>query len=179
MAEPRFRHALVVGGTGMLAPATRRLAGRAGRLTLASRHPGTLAAEIGAAPLPIDWNDRAAASAALAAFRRDAAPVDLLVAWLHDAAVWLAAPAEACLAAGARSIRVHGSRSADPAVRRARDPDPRPDVRRQTVILGWHPDPLAEDGRRWLDHAEISDGVIAAVDEPDREIVLVGAAAGP
>jgi hypothetical protein len=173
MADVALRHVLVIGGTGMLAPATRWLAGRAGRVTLAARRPAPLAAEVGAAALPLDWADRDGALAALASV--GPAP-DLLVSWLHDDAVWLAAPAEALLPVGARSIRVHGSRSADPEVRRRRDPDPRADVRRQTVILGWVPDPAGEDGRRWLDDDEISGGVIAAVERPDDATVVVGVA---
>jgi hypothetical protein len=166
--------ALIVGGTGMLAGATRVLAARAGRALLVARCPEGLATGTGAGALALDW------SAPGAAARIAAIPggFDLGVIWLHDEAAGLARAFEDLLAPGARVIRVHGSRSIDPAVRAARDPDPRPGLRRQVVILGWHPDPAAPEGQRWLTDAEISAGVLAAVDHPALEAVIVGGAGG-
>jgi hypothetical protein len=165
---------LVVGGTGMLAGATRALAPQARHMLLVARRPQALAAETGAEPLALDW----AAPDAAALIARIPGGFDLAVIWLHDDAAGLARAFEDRLAPGARVIRVHGSRSMDPAVRAARDPDPRPGLQRQVVILGWHPHPAAPEGQRWLTDAEISAGVLAAVDHPALEALIVGGAGG-
>ncbi|WP_375550567.1 hypothetical protein [Rhodophyticola porphyridii] len=169
---PAFDKVLVVGGTGILADASRWIAGHCNHLTLLARRPEALAKELGATAVPIDWSGPDA-TGRLSALPRD---FDLAVSWLHDAAAFLARPIEDCLKPGGRSIRVHGSRSADPHTRAARDPDPRPDVARQVVILGWHPEP--GDGQRWLSNAEISAGVVAAIREPVFEALTIGGASG-
>ena len=66
----------------------------------------------------------------------------------------------------------------DPEVRRTRAPNSRSDVEQQAVILGFHRDEEAEDGKRWLSHAEISAGVIAAAREPALEAIIIGGAGG-
>lgn len=165
---------LMVGGTGMLAGATRALAGQADHMVLVARNPVALAGQTGAAPCALDW------AAPDAAARIEALPggFDLAVIWLHDNACALARAFEDRLAPKARVIRVHGSRSTDPAVRAQRDPDPRPDLHRQVVILGWHPDPVAQDGQRWLEDDEICAGVLAAVDHPALSALIVGGSGG-
>jgi NADPH:quinone reductase-like Zn-dependent oxidoreductase len=165
---------LVVGGTGMLAGATVALAARAEALTLVARRPEPLAARTGADAVALDWAQPDAA-ARIAAVPGGHA---LGVIWLHDEACGQARAFEDRLAPGARLIRVHGSRSTDPAVRALREPDPRAGLRRQVVILGWHHDPQAPDGQRWLTDAEISAGVLAAVDHPALEALIVGGAGG-
>jgi len=167
-------HVLVVGGTGMLAGATRKIAEGADALTLVSRQPGVLAGEIGATAVQLDWSDPDAVT------RLSLIPprFDLAVVWLHDDAVGLARPFEDLLVPGGRIIRVLGSRAMDPVVRAARTPQPRPGLRRQDVILGWHPDPAAANGQRWLTDAEISAGVMAALDHPALTALIVGGAGG-
>ncbi|MEM9010506.1 MAG: hypothetical protein AAGE18_04715 [Pseudomonadota bacterium] len=172
MADP-FAHAVVFGGTGMLADATRHLAGLAGQLTLLARRPAPLAMELGAVPLPVDWADPDATRAVIAGI---APAPDLVLSWLHDEAVWLAAPLEALLPAGGRSIRVHGAASRDPARQAERDPNPRPDVRRQTVILGWQ---QVETGTRWLTDDEVSAGAIAAIEDAEATRIVAGTLDGP
>ncbi len=174
---PGLPSVLFVGGTGMLAPAARWIAARSPRMHLAARHPEPLATAIGARPLVLDWHDRAAGPSRLQALIAE--PPELLISWLHDDAIWIAAVLEALLPADGRSIRVHGARSADPEVLRSRDPDPRADLRRQTVILGWRPDPAGEGGRRWLTDDEISGGVIEAVLSPAASRIVVGEVAAP
>ncbi len=163
---------LIIGGTGMLAEASRWIAARSEAVTLVARRPEALAAEIGATPVTLDWSDSEAAS------RIAALPgsYDLAVIWLHDNACHLARPAEDLLEPHGRSIRVHGSLSADPQKRAARDPNPRPGIHRQVVILGWHHEPGG--GKRWLSDGEISAGTIAAIREPRFEALTIGGASG-
>ena len=165
---------LVVGGTGMLAPATGWIAQQAQLLTLVARHPQALAEQLGAHGVPLDWADPDAPE------QIDELPAgfDLAVNWLHDEASAMARPFENLLKANARVIRVHGSKSMNPEGKAGREPDPRPGLRRQSVILGWHPDAGAEDGKRWLGDDEISGGVIAAIREPALEALIVGGSGG-
>ncbi|QBY01547.1 hypothetical protein E2K80_13110 [Rhodophyticola sp. CCM32] len=169
---PAFDKGLVVGGTGMLAQASEWIAAQCQNLTLVARHPDALAAKLGATPLQLDWADPDAADR-IAALPSD---FDLVLTWVHDAAAGLVRPCEDRLKPGGRSIRVHGSLSADLQTRAARDPNPRPDIARQVVILGWHPEPGG--GKRWLSNDEISAGVIAAIREPVFEALTIGGASG-
>jgi hypothetical protein len=175
MADPEVGDVFVMGGTGMLAPAVHWLALRAGSVTLASRTPHDLAQDTGATALTLDWNSGALARRTLAA---RAGRYDMAIIWLHDEASALARPVENVVKKGGRVIRVHGSLAADPVIRRLRDPDPRSDVGRQVVILGYHPDDTGVEGKRWLSDIEISGGVIAAVRDPDLKALTVGAASG-
>ena len=165
---------LLVGGTGMLADASRWIAGQARHVTLVARAPEALAQELGAEAVALDWKQLDATERISALSAR----FDLAVLWLHDDSCSLARPFENQLLPGGRLVRVHGAQSADPAVRAAREPDPRPGLRRQVVILGWHPEVSAPDGQRWLSDAEISAGVIAAICHPALEALTVGGASG-
>ena len=159
-------HVFFIGGTGMLADASRWIASRAATLTLAARNPARLADELKAKPVAIDWSNSTAARSAL--------PVkqfDIVIFWLHDKAIWLARPIENLLKSGGRSIRIHGSDSLDPAKRAQRDPNPREDIKRQTVILGWVG---AGMDKRWLTDAEISDGAVSAINSPEEGTIIVG-----
>jgi hypothetical protein len=158
---------LITGGTGMLAKATRFVAPLASGLTLGSRNPQKAALDLGASHLVLDWANRGLTLANLA----KQGQVDLLISWLHDDGIWLVEHLEAKLKPQGRSIRIHGADSRDPAILAKRDPNPRPNVNRQTVILGWV---NQTEGRRWLTNDEISDAVIAAVAEPERQVVVAG-----
>ena len=159
----------------MLEGATTWIAARADATTLAARRPFALADSIGATPLELDWSE---ANTALKALSPLAGGFDLAVIWLHDMAVALSRPCEDVVRPAGRVIRVHGSLSADPDIRKTRAPDPRRDVRQQAVILGFHPDTRAEEGKRWLRHEEISAGVIAAVRDTALEAIIVGGSGG-
>jgi NAD(P)-dependent dehydrogenase (short-subunit alcohol dehydrogenase family) len=69
-----MEHALVIGGTGMLAGAVREIVRRAGTLTLVARSPESLAAETGARALPMDWTRKDSVEHALARLREQPAP---------------------------------------------------------------------------------------------------------
>ncbi len=165
---------LVVGGTGMLADATRALAPLADSLTLMARNPDALASELSATGITMDWS-APDASAQLSAL---AAKFDTALVWIHDDAAPLSRAIEDALRPGGRLIRVMGSQAMDPAVRDARAPNPRGDISRQLVILGWHHDVAAPEGQRWLSHSEICAGVLAAAHAPALEALIIGVAGG-
>jgi hypothetical protein len=80
-----FQHALIVGGTGMLANATRFIRARSERVTLVARSATAAAAALGISPAdacPLDWGNTGALAAALSP-RMSAVPPDLALLWIH------------------------------------------------------------------------------------------------
>lgn len=173
-----MKHALVVGGTGMLAGVTRYLASLSDRVTLVARRPERVSGER-IAPLAVDYNDLMALRAGLQAAGSAGGPFDLAVVWLSDADPGVL---EAILAAGAprRLLVVRGSRAADPERDRGVLGErlsghrylpllAEPSCEYGEVILGW----VAEEGpSRWLTHEEIASGVIGAIEVGRPETVV-------
>jgi len=167
----------------MLREATVELAQRS-RLLTAVSHSRNALRELGqalsGAPcerrlLSLDWHQGADFVAALKRHAEAAGPPSLAIAWLHDPAMGPAI-ANAISRPGSRCafFQVLGSDAADPD----RPPDQlyatldaRGDLDYHQVILGFQ---KTEGGSRWLTHAEISAGVIEAVESPaPRHIVGV------
>ncbi len=167
MPNKNFDNALIIGGTGMLALVSVHLAQISNALTIASRNPFALAAKLKATSLELNWENTLVANASL----QEVLPCDLIVSWVHEPGLTLIGPIEATLKPGGRSIRVHGCESADPKVRDKVNAGTRADVIRQTVILGWVNQP---GGARWLNHREISDGVIRSINNPQQKCTVVG-----
>ncbi len=143
-------HAVVVGGTGMLAPAARELAARGHTLTSVARRHADLGP--GVTSMELDYGDTETLREALARATASRGPIELAVGWIHtDAPEAPGAIAEA-LAPGARFVQVFGTR-VWPLER-----VPVHVVRRQ-VLLG------SVDGR-WLTHEEISAGVLSRSTRP-------------
>ncbi len=158
------RHALVVGGTGMLQGVTLHLTETFERVTVIARSERRLRALEDVAPgvihgCALDYTDTDALRNAVDALR----PLDLAVCWIHS----VAPDAPYVIAeAGAPDVYVHvlGSAVADPSRpddgRRDRF-EANGDMIYREVILGF----VREGGRsRWLTNPEICDGVIAAVE---------------
>lgn len=190
-APNETRRALVLGGTGMLSGCVSALVDAGWNVVLPSRRYAPIPAERSQAePRPgmaavaalgrpghrptaspaetrqgsgralwvrADWSqpDVFAAKAGKAL----GGPADLLVAWVHggDRETVLLAVAP-LLAPGAPVVEVHGSSSAKPSLG---CPEPvLADHPTQQVVLGFV---LTGDRPRWLNHQEISDGVLTAV----------------
>ena len=153
-----IERALIVGGTGMLAEASRWIATRAKQTVLAARHPEALAAEMGATPWAMDWRDQCSGLSTLVPMPE----FDLVLAWLHQDGLWLAEHLQSKVAGGGRFVHVHGSAALESAVLARRSV-----AGAQNVILG-------RKGGRWLSKPEISAGVIAALDAPFTPRVVIG-----
>ncbi len=153
----RPRHAVVVGGTGMLASATRALAERGHPVTSIARRSAALGG--GVTPIALDYRDTDELRAALVLAAESRGPIELAVCWIHTDAPEAPAAIADALAPGARLVQVFGTRAW------ALDRVPVHVAYRQ-VLLG------SRDGR-WLTHEEISAGVLAAVDA-DRPVSVVG-----
>ncbi len=167
----RFAHALVVGGSGMLAGACRSLCDQADRVSVLARNDKrirAIAPEI--EPIACDYNDGVALSETLARLE----PPDLVIAWIHGRAPHARRALAQCVRAEGRFIQVLGSAHADPAhperlkeMEHAADGLP---IDYQAVVLGF----VVEAGAsRWLTNAEISAGVFAAI-EPAAPFSIVG-----
>ncbi|PZO84107.1 MAG: hypothetical protein DI626_08595 [Micavibrio aeruginosavorus] len=167
---PQFKHAIIIGGTGMLEIATRAVARNCARVTLVARAPEKLAQDIGAQGLPMDWRDKASITNAINVLRSGDAP-DLVVSWIHDSGISCLPDVEKLLVTGSRSIRVHGSSAGDPRNGIASDPAAPSGIMRQNVVLGW----VSQNGvLRWLRDDEISGGVIEAFLNPEKTSFIVG-----
>src|SRR5579884_3141931 len=90
MSAFRFRHVLVVGGTGMLRRATLALAAQARHITVVGRTPSRLESlEQEAANVTgicVDYHDEAGFGRALSGAVERRGPCDLAVVWVHDSA---------------------------------------------------------------------------------------------
>ncbi len=196
MPDGERGHALVVGGTGMLAAATLALARDYRVVSVIARNrdrlqdlaarlhrpPGGEQAAGGGPwsgiinPIALDYRDTAALRAALQDAVRQHGPIELAVCWIHRTAP--AAPAVVAAFTGTperpgRFFHVQGSVAADPARaepgQRAALEQAGPILYRE-VILGF----VIEEGRsRWLTHREISEGVLEAI-RADRPRFIVG-----
>ena len=155
-----YRRALIIGGTGMLADASRWVAARAKQTVLAARHPEALATEIGAAPWAMDWRNQCSGLSTLVPMPE----FDLVLAWLHVDGLWLAEHLHSKLAKDGRFVHLHSSSALDEAVLARRKVVA---ARVQDVILG-------RMAGRWLSKAEISAGVIATLAAPFEPRTLIG-----
>jgi molybdopterin-guanine dinucleotide biosynthesis protein A len=154
-------HALVVGGTGMLAHATRALADRGHPVTSVARRPADLGRGITAAPL--DYRDTGALAAALAAAGEARGPIELAVCWIHADAPDAPRAIARALAPGARLVQVFGTRVWP--------------LQETPLHVAYRQVLLGATGGRWLTHEEISAGTLAAVDA-DRPLHVVGTRPG-
>lgn len=157
----RFTHAVVVGGSGMLAELSRNLLDISEQVTVMARNESrvrAIAPDI--EPLICDYTDEPAFNAALSSLKKP----DLIIAWLHGMLSSQRRALARCLRPKGRFVQVLGSAHGDPsrpdrleAMRAAVDGL---DVAYQAVVLGF-----VVEGKtsRWLTDREISQGVFSAV----------------
>lgn len=162
---------IIIGGTGMLAEASRAIATKSTAMILIARSPEKLAKDLKVPSISMDWNDAHSIEKALNALRQEA-PADCLISWIHDTGLPCLPDFENFLKKEGRSIRVHGSAAGDPRDGIKTDPAAPKGVFRQNVVLGW----VKEEGgqKRWLTNREISSGVIEAFSHPQQSAFIVG-----
>lgn len=162
-------HVVIIGGTGMLSAAARHIV-RDNVVTLLSRTPQTIAQDIGATAIPMDWWDTQSVQQAVDTLLR-MPPANVLISWIHDARLSCLPLFEKTLTQSGRSIRIHGSAAGDPAMGIHADPAASPHIVRQDIVLGWM---RGRAGKRWLTHQEISDGLLHVYHHPQITGHLVG-----
>jgi len=150
-------HALVVGGTGMLAPATRGLSDRGHAVTSIARRARDLGRAV--TPIAVDYRDSAELADALARATKSRGPLELAVCWVHTDGPEVPGIVADALAPGARLVQVFGTRIW-----------PLADV---PLHLAYRQIVLGSIDDRWLTHEEISNGVLAAIDA-DLPLWVVG-----
>ena len=168
--EPRYRHALLIGTTGMLAAASAWIAGRTERVTVVARRAsefrlGDPVLDGRLERIAADYADTDAFIAGLEVRLSAAAGLDLCVTWIRPAAHDLRDRIAVLLhASRARLVEISGSRSLKPggfAERRAETMRTYfAELPYQQIILGLRP---SASGPRTLSHAEISEGTIQAL----------------
>jgi NAD(P)-dependent dehydrogenase (short-subunit alcohol dehydrogenase family) len=158
----RFRHALIVGGSGMLAGLCRTLCSSADTVSVLARNEKRIRAVADdVESIACDYNNGTALAETLSSLD---AP-DLLVAWIHGRAPQARRALAEHVAAEGRFVQVLGSAHADPShperlAEMAHAAEGLP-IDYQAVVLGF----MLENGRsRWLTNEEISSGVLAAVE---------------
>jgi hypothetical protein len=161
----------VVGGTGMLAEASRHIANDADCTSLFARSEASLQAlrnslpaSVHAIATAVDYRLEPGFAHAVCTRIGNAGVPQLVLAWFHDTrpALALATQLSDC-SQPVRFFHVLGSASANPAasLRKQRMAfDALPCLTYHQIVLGFV---RGERGSRWLTHAEISAGVIQAL----------------
>ena len=160
MSPISFDHALVVGGSGMLAGCSRRLLRVCKTVTVMARNESrirAIAPEI--VPFVGDY------SAHIAGAALGGLSPDLLVAWVHGRLPDFRRALAKCVRAGGRFVQVLGSAHGDPSrPERLAEMQSMADglpVFYQAVVLGF----VVQGARsRWLTDDEISQGVFGAIE---------------
>jgi NAD(P)-dependent dehydrogenase (short-subunit alcohol dehydrogenase family) len=166
----QFRHALVVGGSGMLAECCRKLLQISEQVSVLARDETRIRAIApDVHPIVCDYRDDKSLVEALAPMTPD-----LAITWIHRRRPEVRRAVAERIVAGGRLIQVLGSVHADPA-----QPERLAEMARvaaglpilyQAVILGFA---LTANGSRWLTNDEISGGVFAAV-KTEAPLCVVG-----
>lgn len=166
--------ALVIGGTGMLRPAVHQLLDRGTRVILVSRRPSRATPrEEGPGvlvPVAAEWQKpEALADSVLAA--TDGRPVTHVILWVHSP-YRSAVISQLYRIVGPRAVvvQVWASARQDPREVRGAEAGTLPGGAIRDVLLGYAREAGAS---RWLSHAEISAGVLGALDRTE-SVQVVG-----
>ena len=170
MSEGALQHALVVGGTGMLAQFTKDLAANVDVVSVIARRARRIDALGHPAVVgwPLDYRKPGLLADAITRAQDEHGSMALAVSWIHGTAPHGHEEVVHALRAPARYVRILGSAAGAPDA----DVPPlqAPGVTVQDVVLGF----VREGGRsRWLTHGEICAGVSDAVASA-RERTVVG-----
>jgi NAD(P)-dependent dehydrogenase (short-subunit alcohol dehydrogenase family) len=179
------KHALVIGGTGMLRDACLDLTTQGWTVSAVARHHAGLASlrqEAAARsgrpdalnPISVDYSDIASLALGLRSAAIAKGPFSLAIVWTHSTAPMaphVIADVVASTASPCLYIHLVGCEVADPT-RVDSDRDElsiSPGIQYRRAILGFV---LEANGSRWLTHREICSGVAAAIRSPEREQVI-------
>lgn len=167
-------HALVVGGSGMLAGLCRRLAHDGWQVSIVGRDRSKLTRATAGSPrmhaISVDYEQIGPFAAALMPAAADRGPIVLAVCWIRSRAPQSLRAAADALAPGAPFFHVIGGQRSDASAAVIGELERRDGLDYRQVRLGV----VIEHGRkRWLTNDEISDGVYTAI-ATDSKRHLVG-----
>jgi len=173
-------HALIIGGTGMLAPVCYELAKRGYMLSVLARGREGLislkerfgANSLSFNPIHVDYRDSTRMRALIETAVVTYGPVELCVSWIHSTA-----PAATCIVAESVDTGPDICRYYDLRPSWTGAPDAAPWPREMEIApmefvdycgitLGFV---IEEAGSRWLRNEDIATGVLAAIDSGERE----------
>lgn len=163
-------HALVVGGSGMLAGLCRALAADGWQVTIVGRDLAKLrwaaSRDPRIHPLSADYEQVSAFVTALNAAAAARGPIELAVCWIRSWAPQSLLAAASAVAPAGRIFHLLGSQRSDASAPAIAELKRRGDLRYRHVHLGTVVD---GGGHRWLTNEEISAGVHAAIlaDQPN------------
>lgn len=174
------RHTLVVGGTGMLRGLCLYLADQGHDVSVIARRRGPLEAlasasrrAVGAVhPLALNYKDVEKVKRSLEIAQQTLGPISLAVFWIHSDSPGTVPVilSELGREGICRVLHVRGSAAANPLRIAAEQPwIGNANIRYEPVILGYCNDDLES---RWLSHAEIVRGLIAAIESPNESHVV-------
>lgn len=168
-------HDLIIGGSGMLAGLAKTLANEGRTVSVLARNNRRLdqlaALAPGIQPLPCDYHNSAALHQAVSDATTTHGAIERTVCWIHDSApeaLGIVAPFTT-----GTFLHVFGSAAADPANPAILDSwrarfDGMPLIYKQ-VVLGFV---RTGASSRWLNHDEISDGVLKALNGKDLRTIV-------
>jgi len=174
-------HILIIGGTGMLKATSIALADRCNLLTSVARTERSLNAldQALARPgvfhhlLPLDWTEPATFLDLLVRHLNRVGQPSLVLAWLHQDEFGPRIAAALAPRCGTGDFfQVRGSAAADPTSNAESlfEANTVPTCMRfHQIILGFH---FTGNHSRWLNDAEISAGVLAAIDHPKDKTII-------
>lgn len=166
---------LVFGGTGMLSGATQWVIGRARHTTVTGRSEHRLKRLQEGDPgerasfHQLDYRDTEALKSLLSSTVNRHGPVDLVLSWIHSTAREALPTIVSEISQTSQQwhlIHIKGSANDDADIRaRPETPD---NCQYREVLLGYQ---RTERGSRWLTDEEISEGVVAAIQQ-DADITI-------
>lgn len=169
-----MKHALVIGGTGMLAQASVWLSQNGYRVSVVGRNPEKMQRLIernpeGLFPVPVDYTDTEKLAEQLAQIQQKNGPIQLVLAWIHSDGPDVIPCLIDSLPRNSQwnLFHVNGS-SSNLSEIKAQVSVPA-NVHYHQIQLGFH---LENGGSRWLTHDEISAGVIEAMREGEAQYVV-------
>ncbi|MDA0167656.1 hypothetical protein OJ998_01040 [Solirubrobacter taibaiensis] len=170
--ETALPHALVVGGSGMLAGTCTGFARRGWRVSVVARDAAKLerlsAQHPAIASIGIDYRDTVGFRTAIGQARERYGPLELAVCWIRSSEPEALRVVAEQIADSGLLLHVLGTSSMASAVQADAVRD-RLGSRYRRIVLGRV---SSGHGWRWLSHAEISAGVLDAFDHDDAEHVV-------
>ncbi|WP_404282840.1 short-chain dehydrogenase [Exiguobacterium aurantiacum] len=167
-----MKHALVIGGSGMLAGTVLWLAEVGYHVSIIGRDAEKMSRLTEQTParlsaVLVDYRDNLRLKEALRSSIADHGDFDLVVAWIHSDAADALTCVLSALRGGTDVFHVLGSRANSSGVRNGLTITE--DVRYHQVQLGFQ---VVTGQRRWLTHKEIAGGVIEAIQEKKPHYVV-------
>ncbi len=169
-----LKHALVIGGTGMLAKVTVWLAENGYHVSIVGRNPKKMQTVLDQkpsqlTPVLVDYTDTAGWNEQIRGIQQQHGPIQLIVAWVHSTAPQ-AIPSLLKLLPTAQQVNFFHVNGSSSNLKDIKTNISVPDhVRYHQVQLGFK---IENGSSRWLTNDEIADGVIHAIREEQDEMLI-------